>query len=63
LGNAEKAGEAPVGTCVWKAVGLIAERLQAPSPLFLETQAPESGTRVWASGRTPASTGIHGNKK
>lgn len=32
LGNSEQPGEAPVGARVWKAVALISETLQAPSP-------------------------------
>lgn len=36
LGNAEQPGEAPVGACVWKAVALISETLQAPTPWVLE---------------------------
>lgn len=36
LGNAEQPGEAPAGACVWKAVALISETLQAPTPWVLE---------------------------
>lgn len=36
LGNAEQPGEAPVGACVWKAVALMSETLQAPSAQVLE---------------------------
>lgn len=36
LGNAEQPGEAPAGACVWKAVALISETLQAPTPRVLE---------------------------
>lgn len=44
LGNAEQPGEAPVGACVWKAVALISETLQAPTPQVLEDNETRATT-------------------
>lgn len=46
LGNAEQPGEAPVGACVWKAMALISETLQAPSVRVLEDNE-ETRATTW----------------
>lgn len=46
MGNAEQPGEAPVGACVWKAMALISDTPQAPSPQVLEDNE-ETRATAW----------------